>query len=119
MEFTRIRLPKNVSSRLTQLKMKTGLNANVLIRYGLMLSLKDPSNPIYEEQHCDGLELHRSVLLGELDGIVCALIRQRYEKSPQYGDSFICFKAHLYRGVDMLAASVVGLGGVAKIIKDS
>lgn len=104
MKFTRIRLPKQTTNRLTNLKGKTGLNPNVLMRYGVLLSLKDKSDPIYEDLVCDGMELHRSVLLGDLDQIISALAKQRYSESTQYPDVFTCFKAHLYRGVDILFA---------------
>lgn len=104
MKFTRIKLPKQTTARLITLKSRTGLNPNVLIRYAILLSLRDKSDPIYEEQVCDGMELHRSVLLGGLDLIVTALTLQRSSKSAQYPDAFTCFKAHLYRGVDILFA---------------
>lgn len=117
MKFTRIKLPKQTTNRLASLKARTGLNPNVLIRYAVLLSLKDNSDPIYEEQVCDGMELHRSVLLGSLDLIVTALTLQRYSKSSQYPDPFTCLKAHIYRGVDILFAQCKELGDFAKIIK--
>jgi DNA sulfur modification protein DndE len=110
MKFTRIKLPKQTTNRLINLKGKTGINPNVLIRYAVLLSLKDKSEPIYEDQVCDGMELHRSVLLGELDQILTALTLQRCSKSSQYPDAFTCFKAHLYRGVDILFARCKELG---------
>lgn len=104
MRFTRIKLPKQTTNRLVNLKSKTGLNPNILLRYAILLSLKDKSEPIYEDQVCDGMELHRSVLLGDLDLIISALTIQRHAKSSLYPNAITCFKAHLYRGVDILFA---------------
>lgn len=117
MKFTRIKLPKQTTNRLTTLKGRTGLNPNVLIRYALLLSLKDKSDPIYEEQVCDGMEFHRSVLLGGLDLIVTALTLQRYSKSSLYPDDFTCFRAHLYRGVDILFAHCKELGDLETFLR--
>ena len=119
MKFTRIRLPKQITNRLANLKGKTGLNPNVLMRYGVLLSLKDKSDPIYEEQICDGMELHRSVLLGDLDQIISALTLQRHAQSAQHPDAYICFKAHLYRGVDILFAKVKQLTDIVDLLDDS
>lgn len=116
MKFTRIRLPKQTTNRLTNLKGKTGLNPNVLMRYGVLLSLKDKSDPIYEDQVCDGMELHRSVLLGDLDLIITALTIQRHSKSTQYSDVFTCFKAHLYRGVDILFAHIKTMSALEALL---
>lgn len=116
MKFTRIKLPKQTTNRLVNLKAKTGLNPNVLSRYAIMLSLKDKSEPIYEEQVCDGMELHRSILLGNLDQIVSALVVQRFSKSSQHPDAFTCFKAHLYRGVDILFAQCKSLGDIEGLL---
>ncbi|WP_018125920.1 DndE family protein [Desulfovibrio oxyclinae] len=119
MKFSRIRLPKQTTNRLTNLKGKTGLNPNVLMRYGVLLSLKEISDPIYEDQACDGMELHRHVLLGDLDQIISALVIQRFSKTPQYPDPFTCFKAHLYRGVDILFAKVKGLGDLGVLVDNT
>lgn len=116
MKFTRIKLPKQTTNRLATLKGRTGINPNVLIRYAILLSLKDKSDPIYEEQVCDGMELHRSVLLGSLDLIITALTLQRYAKSSQYPDAFTCLKAHIYRGVDILFAQCKELGDIKSIL---
>lgn len=116
MKFSRIKLPTQTTKRLINLKTKTGLNPNILLRYALMLSLKDKSEPIYEDQVCDGMELHRSVLLGDLDSIICALVIQRFSKSTQHSDTFVYFKAHLYRGVDILFAYVKDLADIASLL---
>ena len=116
MKFTRIKLPKQTTNRLTILKGRTGLNPNVLIRYAILLSLKDKSDPIYEEQVCDGMELHRSVLLGALDLIITALTLQRFSKTTQYPDAFTCFRAHLYRGVDIIFAQCKELGDISFLL---
>lgn len=116
MKFTRIKLPKQTTNRLTTLKGRTGFNPNVLIRYAILLSLKDKSDPIYEEQVCDGMELHRSVLLGGLDLIVTALTLHRYSKSSQYPDAFTCFRAHLYRGVDIIFAQCKELRDIETLL---
>lgn len=118
MKFTRIKLPKQTTNRLSNLKGKTGLNPNVLMRYGVLLSLKDKSDPIYEDQVCDGMELHRSVLLGDLDQIISALTIQRHLRSSQHPDAYTCFKAHLYRGVDILFAKVKQLSDIASLLED-
>ncbi|MEO2069598.1 MAG: DNA sulfur modification protein DndE [Desulfurobacteriaceae bacterium] len=106
MKFNRIILDKKVSQKLSILKGRTGLTPNILCRFGLVLSLKDPTLPDPNWYKQDGQELMRHVLLGDLDTILICLFKQR-----AYKDGFDLqneklllelFRAHINRGADLL-----------------
>lgn len=106
MRFNRIILDQGISKKLSQLKGRTGLTPNILCRFGLILSLKDPTIPNPKTYKQDGQELLRHVLFGELDTILISLFLQRYYRdcldlqNERLKLDFL--RAHINRGAELL-----------------
>ncbi|WP_457644080.1 DNA sulfur modification protein DndE [Persephonella sp.] len=120
MRFSKIVLDKQVSRKLSILKSRTGLTPNILCRFGLMLSLKDPTSPDPNLYKQDGQELMRHVLLGDLDTILIALFKQRaYKDKLDLNDEKLMvelFRAHINRGAELLYNRIKDLKNFAKLI---
>ena len=120
MRFNRIILDQNVTKKLSTLKGRTGLTPNILCRYGLMLSLKDPTIPDPNLYKQDGQELMRHVLLGDLDLILISLFKQRtYKDDIDMKNKKLLlelFRAHINRGAELLYNRVKDLKDIYKLI---
>jgi len=68
---------KNLYGQLTH---RTGLTTNILGRFAICLSLKDPSIPNPDEFDERGMEILPSVLFGEHEKMFLALITQRLRR---------------------------------------
>jgi DNA sulfur modification protein DndE len=101
------------------LKHKTGLGVNVLARYGLCLSLKDPSIPNPEEFDEKGMEILPSVLFGENENIYMALMLERLSKDNLDPKLYLhkMTRAHLNRGAAALFPRINDLSDFNDIIQ--
>jgi DNA sulfur modification protein DndE len=109
----RLRFCREADTWLKVLKSRTGVTPNVLCRIGYCLSLDEPGIPNPAKYPEDSeREINRYTLLGEHDGIYVSLLRQRMSDdgiSEEVGlDEY--FRAHMNRGVILLAARAKGLG---------
>ena len=77
MQFNRLRMSYRTQSLFGMLKRKTGLTPNILARFAICLSLKDPSIPNSDEYDERGSEIHPSVLFGEHERMFMALMIKR------------------------------------------
>ena len=104
---------------LSQLKHKTGLGINVLARYALCLSLKDPSIPNPDEFDEKGLEILPGVLFGEHENIYMALMLDRLNKDKLDPEKFLhrMTRAHLNRGATALFPRIQDLSDFSDIIQ--
>ena len=120
MKFNRITLDKKISKKLSILKGKTGLTPNILCRFGLILSLKDPTVPDPKWYKQDGQELMRHVLLGDLDTILICLFKQRaYKDGINLKDEKLLlelFRAHINRGAELLYNRVKELSDLNSLL---
>ena len=120
MKFNRIVLGKKVSQKLSVLKGRTGLTPNILCRFGLVLSLKDPTIPDPSWYKQDGQELMRHILLGDLDTILICLFKQRVYKDGfnLQNEKYLLelFRAHINRGAELLYNRVKSLGDLQLIL---
>jgi DNA sulfur modification protein DndE len=75
--FTRIRVGKNATNKLSALKSKTGLTPNLLCRIALCYSLENEkvSNLIPPDEN--GQEFNRHTLFGDDDILFISLVKQR------------------------------------------
>lgn len=113
----RLRFCQEADNWLRVLKSRTGVTPNVLCRLGFALSLDEPRLPTpstYPED--SGREINRYTLLGEYDATYVALLRQRMSddvRTDRRGsgarDIDAQFRAHMNRGVLLLAARVKSL----------
>lgn len=100
MQFNRFRFSYRSQNLYGSLKHKTGLGVNVLARYGLCMSLKDPSIPNPDEFDEKGMEILPSVLFGEHENIYMALMLDRLYKDALDPEQYLhrMTRAHLNRG---------------------
>ena len=104
MQFSRYRFSIRSQNLFSQLKHKTGLGINVLARYALCLSLKDPSIPNPDEFDERGMEILPSVLFGEHENVYMALILDRLHNDKLDPELYLhkMTRAHLNRGATAL-----------------
>jgi len=120
LQFKRYRFSKRSQNLYGQLKHKTGLGINVLARYGLCLSLNDPSIPNPEEYDETGLEILPTILFGEHEKIYEALILKRLETDqlPMNDEFFQKMTiAHINRGAGALFPRINDLSDFNDIIQ--
>ena len=119
MQFSRIHTSQRCRGILANLKIKTGLTPNILSRFGICLSLKDPSVPNPEEFDENGTEFLPLVLFGEHEKLFLALMIDRLHRDGLDPEKYlnIMIRAHLNRGVYSLVSRVYGLSGINEMIK--
>ncbi len=106
----RIRFSRDADNWLRVLKSRTGVTPNILCRIGFAISLDEPGVPNAQAYPEDSdREINRYTLLGEHDGTYVALLRQRVTDDGMPGDLDAQFRAHMNRGVLLLAARVKSL----------
>ena len=103
------------TQKVRTLKGRTGLTPNILCRFALSLSLRDPGVPDPTAFPNDGMEFNRYTLFGPHEVILLALLRQRCVQDgldPEL-DLQGQLHAHINRGVGILyprLRSITGLG---------
>ena len=119
MQFSRIHTSQRCRGILSNLKIKTGLTPNILSRFGICLSLKDPSVPNPEEFDELGTEFLPLVLFGEHEKLFLALMIDRLHRDGLDPEKYlnIMLRAHLNRGVYSLVARIHSLSGINEMIK--
>lgn len=110
MILKQIRLSVQDKEKLSRLKGKTGIqNWNVLCRWALCFSLKEPSIPVEVEQPPDSnVEMSWMTFGGENYNIYEALIKARCIKDGLPTDDATLtkyFKLHLSRGISYLSGT--------------
>lgn len=118
MPANKFKLAKSLSPRLPQLKSRTGLTPNVLCRLGFCLSLSDPATPDPAQYTEDGFEFNRYTLLGDYEPLLMGLLRERLlkENLDAHASADAYFRAHMNRGVEMLARRVRSLTSVLEML---
>lgn len=118
MSFNRIRISKGATTRLQQLKGKTGLTPNILSRLAVCYSLNEPQIPNPFEYDEDGQEFNRYTLTGEWNSFFIALLKERCINDgldPEI-DLMPQFRAHLNRGVYSIFNRIKGLGDLQSLL---
>lgn len=116
MQINKIRLTKDASERLKQLKARTGLTPNILARIGLCLSLSEPAIPDPGHYPEEDREFNRYTLLGEWDELYVAILKQRLSDDGLTLDQQEAqFRAHLNRGITRLSKLAKGLSDLARL----
>ena len=119
MQFNRYRFSIRSQNLFSQLKHRTGLGINVLARYALCLSLKDPSIPNPDEFDERGMEILPSVLFGEHENVYMALMLDRLHKDKLDPELYLhkMTRAHLNRGATALFPRIHDLTDFNDIIQ--
>jgi DNA sulfur modification protein DndE len=121
MSLENVRLSQPAKDRLVRLKRTTGISQwNVLCRWALAVSLKDPSTPLVKEIVTDSnVEMSWKTFTGQHGDIYLALLKQRCVtdgEEPTDENVARTLTVHLHRGVGYLGghkemATVEGLIG--------
>lgn len=116
--FARLRMSKRSQSQLAILKSRTGLTPNIMGRFSMCFSLKDPSPPNPSEYDEKGSEIHPSVLFGEHEAMFMALMTIRLERDGLDLERYLnpMIRAHFNRGTAALFPRIHGLADVRQII---
>lgn len=118
MRINKIKLTKDTSERLKQLKARTGLTPNILSRLGFCLSLNEPAIPDPGQYPEEDREFNRYTLLGEWDDLYVALLKQRLAHDHLPDDVLEDqFRAHLNRGVMSLGGLVKSVSDIATVVE--
>ena len=130
MLFSRVRMSIRAQNLYGQMKTRTGLDINIVARYGLMLSLKDPSLPNPYEYDETGMEIRPDTLFGEFDKLFHTLFLYRLHKdgldpmklsdpenpkSPTVIQEMM--RAHLSRGAASLFPRIANLSSFHPLIR--
>jgi len=112
LRLKRIKFSKEADSWLRVLKSRTGITPNILCRLAFCLSLEEPRIPSGDKYLEDSdREINRFTLLGEYDALFVALLRQRVANDGGgKSDLDRLFRAHVHRGILLLAARLKHLG---------
>lgn len=107
-----VRLSQQAKEQLIRLKGRTGIqNWNVLCRWALCVSLREPSVPSDMDIPADSnVEMTWDVFAGEYGEIYAALMVQRCKSDGLGVDPEVVarqFRLHLHRGISYLAATNV------------
>lgn len=104
MSFASISFSTAASDKLRSMQGRTGITPNLLVRMGFCLSLRDHTPVTLDEPIDNARTIERRVLTGIYDELLLTLLRQRSECARLNEDKLVRhFKAHMYRGVDLLA----------------
>lgn len=119
MSLSRIYVNKEVDQALRNLKARTGLTPNLLCRLGFCLSLAEPDTPdpqLYVANQAR--EFNRYTLTGQWDLFFFSLLRERLVNDglDLEADLEPQFKAHLSRGVLLLARRLKNLADLSNLI---
>ncbi len=118
MNLTRLRVCAEVDQHLRTLKMRTGLNPNILCRLGFCLSLKDltpPDPTLYPDDSIR--EINRYTLTGQWDNFFVALLKERCQQDGlSEADYEEQFRAHINRGVLQLHKQIHNLEDLVRLI---
>lgn len=120
LKFERLRLSNRSKILLGTLKSKTGLTPNILARFALGLSLKDPSIPNPDEFDEKGSELSPSTLFGKHESLYHALMIQRLHYDRLNPGLYLqkMTRAHLNRGVIALSPRINDLSDFYELVKN-
>lgn len=120
-KISRIKFSNDATIKLRTLKIRTGITPNILCRLGFMLSLKDPKIPSSDDFPEDGMEINRYTLTGDYDLLLCSFLKQRCAKDALTGPEELGkqFRAHMNRGVFLLASRVRDLASIADLVRKS
>jgi len=120
LQFNRLKMSSRTQSLLGMLKRKTGLTPNILGRFAICLSLKDPSIPNSDEYDEKGSEIHPSVLFGEHEKMFMALMIKRLQHDRLDPKLYLHkqLRAHLNRGAIALWPRINDLSDFYELVKE-
>ena len=115
----RLRMSYRSQNLLAQLKGRTELTPNITGRFAICLSLNDPSIPNPEEYDEKGSEIHPSVLFGDYEELLTALMVLRLKRDGLDPSLYLdrMMRAHFNRGTIALFARIHDLSDFYGMIR--
>lgn len=115
----RITTSENTKDKLSKMKDSTNITPNILSRYAIALSIKNPKSIDLKliKFDCKGQEFNRNVITSKYDVLFKALISQkegRFLTDKEYFEEYLL--AHIERGVSELYAEFEMAGNTEKFI---
>ena len=120
MKFNQITVSTRSTRLLSDLRIKTGLTPNILARFALCLSLKDPSIPNPDEFDENGSEFYPATLFGEHEQMYLALMLDRLHHDKLDPELYLprMIRAHINRGVIALKPRINDISNFYELVKD-
>jgi len=113
----RLNTSKATAERLKNLQATTRLTPNILARYAVILSLKEPQPILTTVKDKSGLEIPRNVLTGPYDYLFKVLIAQHENREITDEEYFPgLFNNHLERGSILLQNEYNYAGNYEKMV---
>ena len=111
----RVQLSEKTTANLRSLTQKTGLSANILSRFAMLLSFENPVPPAADLGH-PGLTINRTTLFGELEPLLMAA----YVLAPQLNSASSAkdIASHIARGSAYLNVRVNSVPDFLAVISD-
>ena len=116
--IVKIFLSADNTQKVRTLKGRTGLTPNILCRFALALSLRDPGVPDPAAFPNDGMEFNRYTLLGVHEVLILSLLRQRCLQDGLDPDEELPeqLRAHINRGVSILYPRLRSLSDIGEMV---
>ena len=116
--IVKIFLSADNTQRVRTLKGRTGLTPNVLCRFALALSLRDPGVPDPGAFPNDGMEFNSYTLFGVHEVLILSLLRQRCLQDGLDPDKELPeqLRAHTNRGVSILYPRLRSLTDIGEMV---
>lgn len=121
LRLKRLTFSKEADNWLRVLKARTGITPNLLCRIGFCVSLEAQGVPDSHKYPEDSeREINRYTLLGEYEGVLLALLRQRVAHDGVEATTLDdMFRAHMNRGVVILAGRLKGLDELHSLVTEA
>ena len=116
--IVKVFLSADNTQKVRTLKGRTGLTPNILCRFALALSLRDPGVPDPASFPNDGMEFNRYTLLGAHEVLILSLLRQRCLQDGLDPDEELAeqLRAHINRGVSILYPRLRSLSDIGEMV---
>ncbi|MBY3618576.1 DNA sulfur modification protein DndE [Acinetobacter sp. CUI P1] len=113
----RLRTSKKTADKLKDLQDKIRLTPNILSRYAVVLSLRNPEPIVTFVKDTSGLEFNRTTLTGSYDFLFKSLIAQHAQRKITDEEYFPdLYNAHLERGIILLESEYDYVGNQEKMM---
>ena len=119
--ITKIFLSADNTQKVRTMKGRTGITPNILCRFALALSLRDPGVPDPSSFPNDGMEFNRYTLLGPHEVLMLALVRQRCLHDDLDPDDEMSeqLRAHINRGIGILYPRLKNLADLGHLVQQT
>ena len=121
MNYSKLKISADATSRLRTLRQRTGITPNLLCRIALMTSLEE--GPIGNASALDeeGSEFNAYTLTGEYGALFAALLRwveegQSSQRPLENSDLLKRFRAHVDRGVRTLSVRAKSPADILRLV---